>query len=81
MAKKKKGEQMTWDEMVSRFDSEWVMINNPKKNKYGNVVGGEVVYHGRDQNAGYAKAKELKLKRTAMFYTGDLVPKGMEVLL
>lgn len=81
MAKRKKGVKMTWDQMVSRFNSEWVLINKPKTDKYEQVSGGEVLYHGLDRRRAYEIAKDLKLKHIAVFYTGKLVPDGMEVLI
>lgn len=42
-------EILTMEEIKKRFDSEWVLIANPKKDAQLNVLGGEVVYHHPDR--------------------------------
>ena len=73
-------EVLTISEIHSRFDSEWVLVEDPEVNEQMEVMRGKVVCHSKDRDEVDRKAIELRLKSSATLYTGKL-PEGMEFLL
>ena len=73
-------ERMTIQEIRSRFDSEWILIEDPETNAALDVLGGRVVHHSRDRDEVYRKAVSLRPTRSAVLYTGEM-PEGTAVVL
>jgi hypothetical protein len=73
-------ELLTLDEIQSRFDSEWVLVEDPVLTKGLEIVRGRVVWHSRDRDEVYQKAIELRPKHAAFLYTGTM-PEDMEYIL
>ena len=71
---------LTIAEIQSRFQSEWVLVEDPLTNEAFEVKGGKVRWHGKDRDEVYRKAVELRPKRFAMLYTGT-IPKDTAVVL
>ena len=55
-----------------KFPSEWVLIGNPQTHELLGVEAGVVLFHSKDRDEVYSKAIELRPKRFAMLYTGDM---------
>ena len=72
--------EMTIAEMEARFDSEWVLIDEPKTDDALNVLGGRVLHHSKDRDEVYRKAVSLRPKRSAVIFTGE-IPEDTEVVL
>jgi len=72
--------QMTIEEIESRFDSEWVLVEDPQTNEALEVLGGRVVHHSKDRDEVYRKAVSLRPKRCAVVYTGE-IPEDTAVVL
>jgi len=66
------GERMTIAEIEAAFDSEHVLLDEPDTDEHYNVLGGTVVFHSKDEGEVCRKAAELRLKRTALVYTGKI---------
>ncbi len=60
------------EEIHSRFDSEWVLLEDPQVNKNLEVLGGTVLWHSKDRDEVYQKAVELRPKHSAFVYTGTI---------
>ena len=73
-------ETLTMDEIQSRYDSEWVLVEDPELTKELKVVRGKVVWHSKDRDEVYQKAIELRPKHAAFLYTGPF-PEDMEYVL
>ena len=73
-------EVMTWQEIESEFDSEWVLIEDPELTSALKVIKGKVVFHSKDQNEVYRKMGEFTKLNHAVRYIGEL-PKGWEMAL
>ena len=73
-------EEMTIAEIESRFQSEWVLIEDPRTDEALNVLAGKVLYHSRDRDEVYRKAVSLHPKRSAIVYTGT-IPEETAVVL
>ena len=74
------GEILSLEEIQARFDSEWVLLEDPDTSEVLEVKGGKVLWHSKDRDEVYRKARELRPKHSAILYTGQL-PKGMAVVL
>ena len=73
-------EEMTIEEIESRFDSEWVLIEDPRTDEQLKILGGKVLYHSKDRDEVYRKAVSLRPKRSAVVYTGE-IPEETAVVL
>jgi hypothetical protein len=67
-------------EIEARFDSEWVLLEDPVLSPGGQVAGGKVVWHSTDRDEVYQKAVELRLKHSAFLYTGEMPEDAVIVL-
>src|SRR5262249_5682620 len=76
----KRAEYLTLAEIYERFDSEWVLLKNPKTDRMLNIKGGTLLWHSKDRDEVHRKAIELKPRHMAIFYTGT-IPKGTAVIL
>ena len=63
---------LTAAQIVSRFESEWVLVEEPKTNEALEVQSGKVRWHSKDRDEVYRKAVELRPKRFAVLYTGKM---------
>jgi hypothetical protein len=73
-------EVLTITEIKSRFDAEWILVEDPELTEKLEVVGGKVLYHSKDRDEVYQKAIELRPKHSAYLYTGR-VAEGMVMML
>ena len=71
---------MTIAQIEARFQSEWVLLEDPQTNEALEVQGGRVLWHGKDRDEVYRKAVEVRPKRFAVLYTGKM-PEGTAVVL
>ena len=67
-------------EIRQRFDSEWVLLDDPKTDAALEVQSGRVLSHSKDREEVYRKAIELRPKRFAVIYTGTM-PKDTAIIL
>jgi hypothetical protein len=72
--------EMTIAEIESQFESEWVLIEDPKTDEGLRVLGGRVLHHSKDRDEVYRKAVSLRPKRSALVYTGQ-IPEETAVVL
>jgi hypothetical protein len=73
-------EILTIDEIESRFDSEWVLIEDPDVDEHLNILRGKVVWHSKDRDEVYRKALELRPKSAATLYIGTM-PENTAIVL
>jgi hypothetical protein len=72
--------EMTIEEIESEFDSEWVLLEDPRTDEALKVLGGRVLHHSKDRDEVYRKAVSLRPKRSALIYTGE-IPEETAVVL
>ncbi len=65
-------EVMTVEEIQKRYDSEWVLLSDPVVNEWLEVLSGKVVIHSKNRDEVYRKAADLRLKRSAFLFTGQI---------
>lgn len=74
------GEVMSLAEIHARFKSEWILLEDPDTTELLEVKGGAVLWHSKDRDEVYRKARELRPKHSAILYTGTL-PKEVVIVL
>lgn len=72
-------EVMTIEEINERFNSEWVLVEDPVTNDRLEVLSGKVLYHSKDRDEFDRKARTFCGKRFAVLYTGE-IPEGEEIV-
>ena len=63
---------MTLTEIEKQFDNEWILVEDPEFDQNNEVVRGKVLFHSKSRDDMYAKAMELRPKRSASLYTGPI---------
>ena len=51
-------------EIERRLESEWVLLEDPKPAPSLEIIGGRILWHSKDRDEVYRKARELRLKHT-----------------
>jgi hypothetical protein len=66
-------EMLTMDQIRKRYDSEWVLLQDPQRDERDRVTGGTLVFHCKDRDEVWQKAIELipPPRRIAVFYFGE----------
>ena len=64
-------ELMSLAEIQAQFESEWVLVENPETTETLEVKEGKVLWHSKDRDEVYRKARELRPRHSAIFYTGS----------
>ena len=67
-------------EIRKRYKGEWVLIEYTKLDDELNVVEGEVVVHSKDREEIYRAQMELKGKKLAIEYLGE-IPEEEDVVV
>jgi hypothetical protein len=73
-------EVLTLAEIQDRFDSEWVLVEDPELDENLEIVRGKVVWHSKDRDEVYRKDLELRPKSAAYVYTGQM-PENTAIVL
>ncbi len=71
---------LSFSEIKERFDSEWVLIGNPETDEDLNVKQGKILWHSKDRDEVYRKAREIHPIHSAIIFTGKL-PDNVAVIL
>ncbi|HKQ49529.1 MAG TPA: hypothetical protein VJZ71_15765 [Phycisphaerae bacterium] len=67
-------------EICNRYDSEWILVEDPEVDENLEVVRGKVVWHSKDRDEVYQKMLELRPKQSATLFTGRM-PKDTAIAL
>ena len=65
-------EVLTIAEMEGKFDSEWVLIEDPSTDEPWEVLSGTVRRHGKDRDEVYRRAVQIRPRRFVIVYTGTM---------
>jgi hypothetical protein len=71
---------LTIAQIEAQFSSEWVLVEEPETNQALEVQRGKVRWHSKDREEVYRKAIELRPKRFAVLYTGQM-PEDTAIVL
>ena len=64
--------ELTMEEIRSRYDGEWVIIDEPELDEHLQVLQGAVVFHSPDRLEVDRKSVELMLKHSAVLHIGKV---------
>ena len=67
-------------EIQTRYDGEWVLIDEPEVDASLVVQRGRVLWHSKDRDEVYRQARLFKPKHCALLFVGSL-PKNTAVVL
>jgi hypothetical protein len=73
-------EIMVLDDIQKRFVSEWVLLEDPETTESLEIKSGKVLWHSKDRDEVYRKARELQPVHSAILYTGT-IPEDMVIVL
>ncbi len=73
-------EEMTIETIESKFNSEWVLLEDPITDEALNILSGKVLHHSKDRDEVYRKAVSLRPMRSAVICTGE-IPEDTAVVL
>ena len=73
-------EILTISQIEERFESEWILVEDPQTSEALEVQSGKVRWHSKDRDEVYRKAVELRPKRFAILYTGKM-PQDTAIVL
>ena len=73
-------EFLTISEIHARFDSEWVLLDDPQATASLEIQAGKVIFHSQNRDEVYRKAVELRPKRFAVVFTGTM-PEGTAIVV
>jgi len=73
-------EILSFSEIKQRFDSEWVLVGDPETDDDLSLRRGIVLWHSKDRDEVYRKARQIHPDHSAVLYTGKL-PKDAVVIL
>lgn len=73
-------EILTTIQIKKRFESEWVLVEDPQTNETLEVQCGTVRWHSKDRDEIYRKTLELHPRRFAILYTGKMA-EDSEIIL
>jgi hypothetical protein len=65
-------EIMSLVEIQEKFDSEWVLVEDPETTESLEVTKGKVLWHSKNRDEVYRKARELSPQSSAILYTGTI---------
>ena len=65
-------EVLTIAEIEEKFDSEWVLIEDPDTDESLAIRGGTIRCHDKDRDEVYRRAAQFRPKRFAILYTGTM---------
>ena len=71
---------LSYSQITDQFDSEWVLLDNPETAPDLAGTSGTVIWHSKDRDEVYRKARELRPRHAAVLYVGKL-PQDMAVVL
>lgn len=63
-----------------RYKAEWILLEDPRVNRAGDVIGGKLVCHSKDRDEVDREAIRRKARRSAFLYTGK-IPSGTAIIL
>jgi len=73
-------EILSLSEIQKQYDSEWVLVEDPEIDDAFNIKQGIILWHSKDRDELYRKARELRPIHSAILYAGKL-PDNVAVVL
>jgi hypothetical protein len=64
-------ELLTWSEITSKFNAEWVLVEDPEVDDDLQLVRGRVVFHSRDRKALDDAMLSHQIRSAAILFIGE----------
>ena len=80
MESKIMNEVISLAEIQEKFESEWILIENPETEEGLKIKSGKILWHSKDRDEVYRKAREFKPEHSAIFYMGQ-IPQDTVIIL
>ena len=74
-------EILTYEEMKSRFDGEFVLVEDPVTDEQLNILRGKVIAHSREKSEVTRILLERRPRHTANLYFGPIPTHGGAIVL
>ena len=74
-------EVLTWDEIVAKYPDEWVLIDEPETTAGLDILGGRVIGHHEQLEVVERLDSDLRLRYSALLFTGPLTDPDMAYML
>ncbi len=78
-------ESLTLEEIRQKYPDEWVCLEVTKESRNGQPAAGYLIAHHRDKQEVMKAAKAFRRSnpqaRGALLFTGELIPRGLVVIL
>jgi len=73
---------LSLDEIIKKYNGQWVFMINCKEGEFGETIGGEVVLHSERRDKVIREMTRFKGEKSIIHltYVGD-IPEGVSVLL
>ena len=65
-------DKLSMSQIEEKFQSEWVLIEDPETTDTLRIKSGKVLWHSKDRDEVYRKARELSPKHSAFLYIGPI---------
>ncbi len=73
-------QHLTMEEIKNSYKSEWVLIENPETDDNLEIRSGIILWHSKDRDELYRKARELQPRHSAVVFTGSIQKESVIVL-
>ncbi len=73
-------EILSFSEIKKRYDAEWLLIGDPETYDDFSIKQGVVLWHSKDRDEVYRKARQIRPSHSAILYTGKL-PDDVAIVL
>ena len=73
-------EILSFSEIKKWYDGEWVLIADPETYDDLSIKQGVVLWHSKDRDEVYRKARQIRPSHSAILYTGKL-PDDVAIVL
>ena len=73
-------ELLTIEQMQTRFNGEWILVQDPEQNAQHQIQAGRVVCHSKDRDEVYRQAILHRPSSFAVVYTGAM-PENTAIVL
>ena len=73
-------EVMSLAAIREKFDSEWILVEEPETTPSLEVIRGKVLWHSKSRDEVYRKAREISPISSAILFTGSIPEEGAIIL-
>jgi hypothetical protein len=72
---------LTIEQIRENYQDAWVLIENPQTDEFLEVLAGKVLYHSHNRDEFDRETLKFHPKRSAVIFTGEIMPEGVAFAL